>query len=213
MPSSQKNRQPKRRRPRRTPAPESTSLIQNVTSIQRSTDSRIVRAAKIVDKGSLSGGAADVLSSLTFTLNDLPEVASFTNLFDQYRFDSIDVYFIPLTSRVLPASAALVSSGLLVSAVDYDDSGVPASLAVVLNYQNAKLHPAGTPHTISFVPHVAINTYTGAFGAFANASKQWIDAASQSVVHFGIKTAITGSSNWPTWRVICRYHVSFKSPR
>lgn len=136
-----------------------------------------------------------------------------TNLYDQYKIDYIDCYFVPLNQPVI-ATTTSQGSGILFTAVDYDDTGTPASLAVVLNYANVKMHPAGQAHTLSFKPHVAVSAYSGgAFGAFGNQASQWIDAASMSVTHFGVKYAITGSANWPVWRMICRYHLSFKSSR
>lgn len=207
-------RAPRRTPKKKTPAPEQTPLFAQPRFMQKSTDSRIIRAAKIYDKGTLTGGAADVLGSLTFQLNDLPEAASFTNLYDQYRVDRIDVEFVPLNRAVIAGTTAL-ASGLLAVSVDYDDTGTPASLAVVLNYQNCKVTQAGRPFAISFEPHSASAAYVqaGTFTGYQNDARQWHDAASLTVLQFGLKYAITGSTYWPVWRVIARMHVSFKSPR
>jgi hypothetical protein len=204
---------PKHQRRSRRPKPSySTSMIQSISTIQNSTDSRIIRMVKAVDKGTVTGTAADLFGSITFTLNDLSEVTSITNLYDQYRIDKIDAYFLPLNQPVNSGVTAL-ASGMLVTAVDYDDNGTPGSLAVVLNYDNVKVHPAGQSHTISFVPHIATAAYSGAFTSYANMSSQWIDAVSNTVVHYGLKYGVTGSTYWPVWRVICRYHISLKSSR
>lgn len=176
------------------------------------------KVAKSVDKSALqSSTTVDTLSTYAFKLTDLPEYASYTTIFDQYRIDRIVLTFIPCTDLAIPGSTTggtLQRAPPIYTAVDYDDNGTPASVATVLNYANVRLHAPGRMFKVSFKPHVAVGLYNGTnFTNYGNNANQWIDAASSDVLHFGLKTAMPSNALITVWQVIATYYVSFKNVR
>jgi hypothetical protein len=183
---------------------------------QKDGDSVIRSLDKVVDKGTLTGAAADAFFTFQFYLSDLPEYASMTTLFDQYRITKIELYFEPLCNRVYANGAANQVSGLLATSIDYDDNGTPGSLAVVLNYENVCLTPAGEKHLVAFRPHAAISAYGGGvFGNYANVASPWIDAASPNVVHYGVKYAldIGNAGELMAWDLVVSTVFQFRASR
>jgi hypothetical protein len=165
---------------------------------------------------------SDPMFAQSFRLADLPQYASWTALFDQYRISRISVSFIP--SR---APTALASTTTDVAqpalqfwyAVDLDDSTVVSPLTALMQYENVRCHTFdGTkPMTVSFKPHIAVAAYSGAFTSYANQSSQWIDCGSPDVLHYGLKYGFpclnSTSASIPYLSIVCTYYVEFKSVR
>jgi hypothetical protein len=169
---------------------------------------------KLVDRSALtSSTSVDTLGSYAFRLTDLPEYASYTTIFDQYRFKRVELIFLPGTQPALPA-ATLQRAPSLYTAIDYDDNGTPASVATVLNYANCRLTPPGRKLVVSFKPHCAIGAYNGTnFSNYANSVNQWMDAASSDVYHYGVKTAMPSNNFISNWQVIAAYTIEFRNVR
>lgn len=150
-------------------------------------------------------------------LNSLDQYAAFTTLFDQYRIVEIEAEYRPMYTANSVALGQAVLVPLIYTAVDYDDSTAWTTLAQAREYQNASIHSTET-FTVKFKPHVAMAAYGGGvFTNFANAEGQWLDAASNAIPHYGIKTAVTAGSNAQTslqqWNVSARLTVEFRNVR
>jgi len=143
-------------------------------------------------------------ASQNFTLSQLDQVGSYTALFDQYRFDEIELWLTPRTELNL---------GTLVSVIDYDDSTVLTTYASATDYQNALTAPLSMSHYRRFVPHAAVAAYSGTFVSFDNVTAPWIDCASPSVQHYGFKTACTVTTPAVALDLTIRYKVSFRNVR
>jgi hypothetical protein len=168
---------------------------------------------KTVDGGVIqSSTSTATLGALIFELSDLPEVTSFTNLFDQYQFVKVDLKFIPMTQLAIPGTTLTINPAIYTS-VDYDDSATPSTINTVLNYQNVRVHQAGRPFTISFCPHSAQAGYSGTFVSFDNVARQWHDCGSTGVIHFGLKYAMPAYSNISAWQLLKTYTIRFKGCR
>lgn len=215
------NNKSKKQRPKRAQKPRKnfkggpTSLITD-RQLQKTGDNRVVTVVKLVDKGAItSSTSVDTLGGFAFSLSDLNEVTSFTNLFDQYKIIKIQVELIPLTiPATMNATGAFYSTALLM-AIDYDDSGTPASLQVVKNYQNVRIIPPGTQrvYKFAFEPHMALAAYSGSFTSYANLKPRWIDASSTGVVHYGLKYGVATSAVQVQFQVLTRYVVQFRNVR
>ena len=175
---------------------------------------RIHSFRKAVDKSALtSSTSVDTLGSYAFKLTDLPEYASYTTIFDQYRITKIELMFVGVNQQALSA-ATLQRSPPIYTAIDYDDNGTPASIATVLNYANVRIHGPGSKFTIAWRPHVASGFYNGTnFSNYGNLTSPWIDAASSDVLHFGVKTAMPAYNFISSWQVIAAYTVEFRNVR
>jgi hypothetical protein len=187
-------------------------------------------------------GSSVLTPAIYFTLNDLPQVTTFTSLFDQYRIDQVEISFIPMAEITMtpqsvftaagtfnqPANPATQAAGLYGTVVDFDDAAALANISAYMEYSNWQPGQVASlkTHTRKFRPHVAYNVYgAGAFGAFGNQTTPWVDCSSPAVQHYGVKFyadkqfnsgAADGSTAqvYPqTWRIIGKYWLSFRNVR
>jgi len=125
-----------------------------------------------------------VYAGAQFTLNMFSNAAEYTALFDQYRIDEIEVWI--ESSEVMSAT---VGSAAFHTAIDLDDANVPTAISQVSGKQNALTSLVGTGHYHKFQPHMAVAVYSGTFTSFGNEPAGWIDVASPTVAHYGLKLA------------------------
>lgn len=145
----------------------------------------------------------------SYTLSThFPDASTFTSLFDEYRVDSIEVWLEP--AMVMSAS---VGSTPFVSAIDLDDANTPANFADVSGRQGAVEGVTGTGHYHKWKPNVSTALYAGAFTSYGNITSTWVDCASPSVQHFGLKYATNSADGVtrPYYRTV-RMLVSFRGP-
>lgn len=208
---------------------------------QTITGNSIVSAA--VDN--ISQGTAIVTGGYYFQLNDLPQVTTFTGLYDQYKIDKIRISFIPCQQIVaIPtsttAAGVTVSSevktgnnsfGIYGTVIDYDDASVTSyTLQTFSEFATWRMNQVSSQkwHTRTFRPHIAVGAYaSGVFTGFTNKSNQWLDCASPTIQHYGIKlyADIQATAQTPavssttalvcpqTWRIMATYWVSFRNVR
>jgi len=150
------------------------------------------------------------LKAVSFQLADLTQFASFTAVFDQYMITEIECW---ITARLEGEAAATTNTGYMFSVVDYDDKTALTSIADAQSYTNVLATPGMMSHYRRFVPHIAIASYSGAFTSFTNSGPQWIDSASSSVQHYGLKTVNTTTDAVYTYDLNVRYHISFRNIR
>jgi len=154
---------------------------------------------------SLGGGLA--FASQAFALSNFPGSSSLLSVFDQYRFEQIEVW----VENTSPNSVAQFPN--VVTAVDLDDANLPTSLSQIEDHMGAlfTLGPAGHYHR--FKPHLAVAAYSGAFTSYANMPSQWIDSASSNVAHFGLKAgSSTNATTAYQYSLTARAVVSFRAP-
>jgi hypothetical protein len=148
-----------------------------------------------------------VYAATAITLNQFPNYASYTSLFDQYRCDLIEVWIEP---SVLMSST--VKSTLMYSAIDLDDANNPSSLSQVSGHQSAICSEAGTSHYHKWKPHMAVAAYSGTFTSYSNEPAGWIDCASPGVQHFGVKFATSSADGVARdVSITVRAHWSFRA--
>jgi hypothetical protein len=139
---------------------------------------------------------------LTFTGNAIPEFASFTAIFDQYRMVKVRCWFIP-------GSAS--TSSLWKSVVDYDNTATTATSAFFDEYNNCHTSTLSNCHYREFQLHAAIAAYSGTFTSFANEPSPWIDCASPSVAHYGVKLYAETSVATASVSLITKYWFQFRN--
>jgi hypothetical protein len=141
-----------------------------------------------------------------FSLNDFVMRTEYTGLFDQYKIELFEIWIEPLNSQ----SVTSASVGMVVSAVDFDDATTPSTISSVESKQNSITSGGYDGHYHRFHPHMAVAAYSGAFTSFSNEPAGWIDSASPSVQHYGIKYAATVTGNVMTFALSLRARVAFK---
>jgi len=121
-----------------------------------------------------------------FAFSLLDNAVNLSLVFDQYRIVLVEWWFIP---RLTEGATGGNNEGLVSSVTDYDDATALTSVAAANDYQDVIIAPAYCMHYRRFVPHIAVAAYSGAFTSFSNEVAPWIDVASPSVQHYGVKTA------------------------
>jgi hypothetical protein len=147
-----------------------------------------------------------------FYLAQLDGAAALVAVFDQYRFLQVSVSFIPRCSVTGTTGSVFPTPiGQLLTGIDYDDAATTAA-ALLRQKETAQITTCTDQQTRTLTPHAALAAYSGAFSSYANMSKMWIDANSQSVQHYGVKFAILNCNFASTiiYDVYARYVVQFR---
>jgi len=146
----------------------------------------------------------------------LDQSGSIAALYDQYRIAMVEVTFRPMFNANPLSALSSTIVPLLYTAIDYDDAVTPTSIGVMRAYANCMESQYET-QVRRFVPHIAVAAYNGSFGGFSNSAAPWIDAASTSVQHYGLKVAIdpgaTGQTMLQSWTVTTRYLLQCRNLR
>jgi hypothetical protein len=145
--------------------------------------------------------------SRAFTFNDVQQVTSFTSLFDQYKIDLLEIWFQPEVNL----TSGAVSNPFWYSVVDYDDATTPTGLNQLQQYTNVIETTFRDGHYMRFQPHVAVAAYSGAFTSFLNQKSTWIDSASPSVQHYGIKAGMNVTPSTINLHLCVRIHFSCRN--
>jgi len=151
----------------------------------------------ISDSGTLvQSTLADAAISLFFTLSATPGSSDFIACFDQYRLRAVSVEFMPMITSTMAASTAVYLPRLY-TCIDYDDAGT-LTRSAIQQYDTCVVSPPGTGVVRTLVPRMAVAAYSGSFTSYANVSDMWLDAASPSVQHFGVKAVLESGPSGQT---------------
>jgi len=161
---------------------------------------------------------ANVYIGAGFELTDLDQAIGLTGLFDQYRFDRIEMKIVPATRATNITSASLNEVlPVLTMALDFDNNAQPASWSAVRQIDNAQALDYGSGGFFieiepAFTPPVFAG---GAFSAYKVEKATWIDSANTGAIHYGLKgvaSALTLASTLNCyWTVQTKYFVSFRN--
>jgi len=167
------------------------------------------RVIQTVDGGALltTSGSAPTFGSIYFTAGGLDQISSFSAIFDQYRIDLVEAW---ITPQYNPANGAQVEYA---SVIDYDDANNLTTYAQATDYENCVESSIGVGHYRCFKPHIATAAYSGSFTSYGNLTSPWIDMASTTVQHYGIKIACQTISPTSTIHIVYRLHFSFRNVR
>lgn len=141
----------------------------------------------------------------------IDQISSLTALFDQYRIARVEFWVTPRNSQGSTTASANV--GLFHSVIDFDDSTQLASVAAANDYTNVLIGTGLDGHYRTFVPHAAVAAYSGTFTSYANVEAPWIDAASTSVQHYGMKCAWTVCDAAYVMDLVVRVHSEWRNIR
>jgi len=162
--------------------------------------------------------------AMEFKLTDVPSTSDFTNLFDRYEIEQVDIE-INNVHNSSTGTNGNTAMPVITYVPDFDDSAIPANASVISQYQRAKtwtFRGDGKPLKISLKPRVQVPVYqsgmTSAYSAGAAGTK--VDLAYSAVPHYGLKlwlencysgtTPVVGQTNL-TFKV--KYHLKFLDPR
>lgn len=163
---------------------------------------------------------ANTYFSMAFSLQDLAQVAALTGIFDQYRFDKVELKFVPQSTGINVMNTAAPNDNVpsLFVVLDFDDATAPASLAAVQQYDNVQSCQYGQGLMVTLEPSETPAVYaSGAFSGYSVRKAGWQDCASTTIGHYGVKGCITeltvASTSEVFWNVHAKYFVSFRNTR
>jgi hypothetical protein len=136
-------------------------------------------------------------------LDELSEIADLSNLYDEYRIDSVTWRLSPVITTVDATETLgdIVDSdpGMLEFVVDYDDSDTPTSAAVLQQYESYRVVPFRTKRIESTItPAIACPAFeTLTTTAYRPKWGQWIDLRYPDVPHYGWKYWFNSMSTDP----------------
>lgn len=153
-----------------------------------------------------SSTTVPVGAARSFSLSDFAGAASLQAVFDQYKFEQLEVWIDcrnPLNN---------ITSTPFGTAVDLDNVSVPTSMGQVADKAGSLLAVTAGGRYHRWQPHMAIAAYSGAFTSYSNVPAGWIDSASPSVEHYGIKMYSETTSVALNYSLTVRAIVSFRAP-
>jgi hypothetical protein len=141
-----------------------------------------------------------------FSLPDLGGSSSFLTVFDQYRFDQIEIWLEP------QSGTGVGGYPIIASCVDLDDANVPTTFNSVADHQVSLVGEGQAGRYHKWKPHMAVAAYSGAFTSYANEPANWIDSASTAVQHYGFKVAALNGPVSYAYGLSFRVLLSFRGP-
>lgn len=168
--------------------------------------------APAVKRYSMSVGTSPIVDLINFQVSDLPQIATFQALFDQYRIKNVVVYFKTQATQVYWGN----SSGDVPScttAIDYNDNST--DLAPAVQFQTAVTNPMTTTFVRALQPRTAVPVYNGiTTSAYMMGEKDaWLDLNFPSIPHYQLVVNIGSTSidNQFVYVVDVLYTVEFRT--
>jgi hypothetical protein len=154
----------------------------------------------------IKGAAAPYGLAFAWSIADLPEIASYVALFDQFILEKITLRF--KSSQNTNATGAGTT---LYVVCDFDNATLLTSAAAAQSYQNLQeLRGSDTGNGESLVVTIrpCISLATNAGNVIT--PPQWQDLAVTTNRHYGVKVWYqTAALTDPVWDVEAQYHFSF----
>lgn len=155
---------------------------------------------------------SDTAYTLSFTLAGANGYADLIQVFDQYRIMAVSIEMTPQYEYINGTNI----SPRLYSCIDYDDAST-TTRANILAYDTCIVNPPNTGCVRTLIPRSAVAAYTGTFTGYQNVEQQWIDAASSTVQHYGLKMIVesgtTGQTSLQSYTVDITYFIEFRASR
>lgn len=135
---------------------------------------------------------ADIYGTQVFSISQVPNVAEFTTLYDQYKINLVKWQLIPRGNQSDVGTSTTTGQLMGVfSALDYDDNSAPTSIQDIMEYQNARMTRSNQIHKRVLKPRARVNIVgsggAGVNGQIFGSRNPWIDCNAPTTPHFGIK--------------------------
>lgn len=166
-----------------------------------------------------SAGGAPTAVAYKFVLNDLPQVATLTALYDEYCITKVVVKFVPqgtIGDNPDPSSWKVCP---FYTVIDYDDATTPVTLNELMEYQTLKHTKGNVIHKRILTPRISTLAYktSGTTIGYSSKGRQYVDCANPDIEHYGVKCWIpaTGgaTAGVVSMQPIITYYVKFRGVR
>lgn len=174
-------------------------------------------AVKRVSQTVISTSPTDIGRAANFiSLSNVPDVTDFTNLFDQFTIDSLEVHFVLPRAAISAGNSAIFPT--LAFAYDPNDSTAPTTIGDVLSYDNVTVRQfSESNRQISFRIKPKMQQSLAA-GAATSAVSLWCSTSTASTTPWlGFKFWLVDYNSTSTAgsvvTVYLKYHMRFRVPR
>jgi len=156
--------------------------------------------------------------NFSFALSSLRNSTDFTNLFDQYRIDKVDLYFRLVNNPDAQTSTTVASSYFptlwYVKDVDDTTSMTVADMQEKQGVKRVIMNPQ-TLVKISVVPKFQKMVYQTLTNTGYGPASGWLDCVDTNVPHYALKTVFNVPATGVDWNVEvqAKYHCSFRGPQ
>lgn len=167
-------------------------------------------------KPSITGVNPSVVqfAAYTFFISEMIAYNEFTNLFDQYVIEKVDVK-LKLLYDPSAQTANHAIYPILYYRKDYDDDTLPISVDEFRQCQDTGsvcLNPNKFT-TITLKPRAQAAMYNPTVNAYSPKTYSWIDCNYANAPHYGLKFAVERLATGMTLTVDTVYYVRFRAPR
>jgi len=139
----------------------------------------------------LTTAVAETFGANAIDLAGLPGSASLIAAFDIYRFNTIEVEFLPrLNVADTVGLLAGANPGIFVSAVDLNDVTVSTSINDILEFPGAKCWNVNCDKSRlvhKFVPRHTTGVLAAALAVGGTSGPSWLNTTASTVVHYGVR--------------------------
>jgi len=167
--------------------------------------------------GEIVASAAQTFGSFTFSLDDLPNWAEFTSLFQMYRINCVVLKLVPGFSDAAAGQTTRLPT--IHMANDYLTLAPWSNANEAFQYQGLVSRRADRMLTWKVTPRALIDAYTGGVSgaSIMPKAKQWISTSTggEQVQHYGVKYFLDAPvlSTALTIKVYATYYLSCKIPK
>jgi hypothetical protein len=129
------------------------------------------KAHTIIQSYSTTYAAGTFFGGISFSFSLIPDAAAYEAVFDQFRFDTVRLQFLPTVDGIY-------------TAIDITDATAPASLAQLLQYDTLQVVPANVISERVFHPACQLQS-----GAESAVYRGWVSTDATAVVSpwYGLK--------------------------
>lgn len=153
---------------------------------------------------------APTYGAMIYRLSNVPNSGELTALFDQYKINAISTTFFPQQTEITTHVTPAVQNVRIFTAIDYNDNTPPLSVDNLREYDNVEVHSAVKQFTV-FIANPKFADSTG------SVRTGYINTASPSTVHYGLKYAVEplnpGATGTYTYRTETVYYFSLKNAK
>jgi len=165
----------------------------------------------------VSTATGDSLSTIQFTLGDIPGAAQLANVFDEYKIDKVDLTFVPdANSNNTISGNKPMERSILYTAFDPNDSSAASTLNELIQYQNCSQTPYLEKYRRTVYPHMAVNSADEeGTVTISSIGGNWARTSDTSVLWYGLKIGASANGNAEgteqVWKIHAKLYLSFKN--
>jgi hypothetical protein len=175
----------------------------------------VLRTSRRVLLGQIAKVPGDSGNGRNFQISYLPNFGEFTSLFNEYRIRKI------VLTYELPTSILSTAYPRISFCFDPNDASAPLSENDVLQFPHSEVFQFNqykTTFKTTFVPHVALASYQGAFSGYTTGSNDlWLNCDNSTIQYYGSKEWIANynSTSTPGTNLVlyADFHMEFRRPR